>query len=350
MVPYLRAANVKDGYLDLSDVKEMNFTPSEQKRYNLVAGDVLVTEGCGSLAQLGAAAVWNGEIDPPVCLQNTLLRLRPRPGTDGGFMAVWATWAFRSGLFSSIATGTNIFHLGVEQTRQLPLLLPPLVVQRRVVDLIEAVDTYAAAARTLRDALKQAIAAMRRSYLSDAELPSRPLGSVAALQRGYDLPESDRRAGPYPVIASAGPVGSHDEAKVLGPGVVTGRSCTIGRVMYVESDFWPLNTTLYVKDFFGNEPRFICRVLEELDLGRYAGGSTVPSLNRNVLSDVPVAAPPLERQIQIADDLDALRHAHERASKVVASGAAVRRTLTNELLSGEREIPESYDELVGLVA
>lgn len=102
MVPYLRAANVKDGYLDLSDVKEMNFTPDEQRVFSLRPGDVLVSEGAGSLAAVGASAVWDGSLAGVVCFQNTLLRLRPMSAvTSSRFLAWWARHAYASGLFAS---------------------------------------------------------------------------------------------------------------------------------------------------------------------------------------------------------------------------------------------------------
>jgi type I restriction enzyme S subunit len=82
------------------------------------------------------------------------------------------------------------------------------------------------------------------------------LGDVLTLQRGFDLPETDRKPGPYPVIASTGPVGYHEMAMVKGPGVVIGRSGSLGGGQFIDSDFWPLNTTLWVKDFKGNDPRF----------------------------------------------------------------------------------------------
>ena len=71
MVPYLRAANVSDGRLNLVDVKEMNFSLREQQFFALKPGDVLVTEGSGSLQTVGASAVWRGEIPGAVCFQNT---------------------------------------------------------------------------------------------------------------------------------------------------------------------------------------------------------------------------------------------------------------------------------------
>lgn len=136
MVPYLRAANVKDGELTLENVLRMNFTPQEQRIFSLRPGDVLVTEGSGSLASVGASAVWRGEISGPVCFQNTLLRLRPRAGVDSRFLGWWARFAFSSGLFASIATGANIYHLSAERVKALPVLLPPLDEQRRIADFL----------------------------------------------------------------------------------------------------------------------------------------------------------------------------------------------------------------------
>lgn len=132
MVPYLRAANVKDGVLDLSDVKSMDFDPSEQMIFRLLPGDVLVTEGAGSLAAVGASAVYDADVDRVVCFQNTLLRLRTRGDNDPGYLKWWARHAFGSGLFASIARGANIFHLGAEQVRVLRVAVPDPRTQRAI--------------------------------------------------------------------------------------------------------------------------------------------------------------------------------------------------------------------------
>ena len=107
------------------------------------------------------------------------------------------------------------------------------------------------------------------------------LGEVCTLQRGFDLPTRQRKKGDYPLISSSGCIDSQAEAKVFGPGVVTGRSGSIGSVFFIEKDFWPLNTALYVKDFHGNDPRFIFHLLSKFDLKRFASGAGVPTLNRN---------------------------------------------------------------------
>ena len=72
------------------------------------------------------------------------------------------------------------------------------------------------------------------------------LGSFLTLKRGYDLPSSNRQKGEVPVVSSSGITGHHSVAKVEGPGVVTGRYGTLGEVFFVQQDFWPLNTALYV--------------------------------------------------------------------------------------------------------
>lgn len=148
MVTYLRAANVKDGALDLRDVKEMNFDPREQSLFRLRPGDVLVTEGSGSLSAVGASAVWAAEIDGVVCFQNTLLRLRPLPSTDPRFLAWWCRYAFSDGVFASIATGANIFHVSADRVRALPMTYVPLPQQRKIADLLDTVTARIGAARS----------------------------------------------------------------------------------------------------------------------------------------------------------------------------------------------------------
>jgi type I restriction enzyme, S subunit len=138
MVRYLRAANVKDGLIDLTDVKSMNFSPSEQQVFALRRGDVLVSEGSGSLSAVGASAVWNEELTGRICFQNTLLRLRPRPDADSRYLGWWARSAHASGLFASIATGANIYHLSAERFRSLPIDLPAVVEQQRIADFLDA--------------------------------------------------------------------------------------------------------------------------------------------------------------------------------------------------------------------
>jgi type I restriction enzyme S subunit len=132
------------------------------------------------------------------------------------------------------------------------------------------------------------------------------LGNAITLQRGFDLPIQDRKPGSVPVVSSSGITGTHSKAKMPGPGVVTGRYGTIGQVFYIKQDFWPLNTTLYVKDFKGNDPLFISYLLHTVDFESCSDKSSVPGVNRNHLHMVRVRVPPLTEQHAIAHILGTL--------------------------------------------
>ncbi|TVQ41815.1 MAG: restriction endonuclease subunit S [Gloeocapsa sp. DLM2.Bin57] len=132
------------------------------------------------------------------------------------------------------------------------------------------------------------------------------LGEAITLQRGFDLPAKDRKLGNIPVVASTGIVGTHNQARVKAPGVVIGRSGSLGFAQFIEKDFWALNTTLWVKDFKGNNPKFIYYLLSYLDLGKYNVGSGVPTLNRNHIHPLEIYLPPLAEQKAIAHILGTL--------------------------------------------
>ena len=117
------------------------------------------------------------------------------------------------------------------------------------------------------------------------------LGDFVELKRGYDLPQRERRYGGIPIVSSSGITAFHFQSKVRGPGVVTGRYGTLGQVFFITDDFWPLNTTLYVRDFKENDPRFVSYLLKVLNFSAYSDKAAVPGLNRNHLHQASVRIP-----------------------------------------------------------
>ena len=136
--------------------------------------------------------------------------------------------------------------------------------------------------------------------------PDAPLGEVVTLKRGYDLPAVSRRPGDVPVVSSKGVIDRHERARVEGPGVVIGRTGTLGRVIFLEEAFWPLNTTLYVRDFLGNDPRFVSYLLESLDYESLNDKAAIPGVSRQMLHRQRVPCPPLRDQRRIAATLGLL--------------------------------------------
>ena len=136
----------------------------------------------------------------------------------------------------------------------------------------------------------------------------RKVKDIAPLQRGFDLPTSQMEDGGYPVVMSNGIGGQHSHYKVKGPGIVTGRSGTIGKLHYIEDDYWPHNTTLWVTDFYGNNQKFVYYMYQCLDLSRFSTGSGVPTLNRNDVHGELVCIPSLSEQEKISAYLTNLDH------------------------------------------
>ena len=153
------------------------------------------------------------------------------------------------------------------------------------------------------------------------------LGEVATLQRGFDLPQQNRKLGNIPIISSSGKTDTHNEARVTAPGVVTGRYGTIGQVFFIEEDFFPLNTTLWVKDFHGNEPHFVYYLLKTLDFQQFNDKSSVPGINRNHVHLYKVCLPPLETQKKIASILGALDDKIELNRRTNATLETIAQTL-----------------------
>lgn len=162
-----------------------------------------------------------------------------------------------------------------------------------------------------------------------------PLENLLVLQRGFDLPVSKRIEGSVPIYASTGINGFHNVAKVKGPGVVTGRSGSLGTVMYVAKDYWPLNTTLCVKEFKKASPIFATYLLRAMKLEGYNGGAAVPTLNRNDVHKVDVLCPESklmnEFEVQVENifkQIDKLKEYNEKL-------AQARDLLLPKLMSGE---------------
>lgn len=131
------------------------------------------------------------------------------------------------------------------------------------------------------------------------------LDDLVTLQRGFDITKKEQVNGNVPVISSGGIASYHNQAKVKGPGVVIGRKGTLGKVFYSDVDFWPHDTSLWVKDFHGNDPKFIYYLLQILHFEKFDAGAANPTLNRNHVHSLKFYAPKFEDRPKIASILTA---------------------------------------------
>jgi type I restriction enzyme, S subunit len=253
------------------------------------------------------------------------------------------------------AIGTALPYLTQTTLSQLPVLVPPLETQTKIAAVLSAYDDLIENnIRRIRH-VREMLQRIYREWFVDLRYPGHDevpvdasrlgvvskgwvmgtLEDLVVLQRGFDLPSEQRESGCVPVIAATGKHGSHSAAKVSGPGVVTGRSGSLGHVEYVSGDFWPLNTTLWVREFRLATPEFAYYMLQDLDLAQYNSGAAVPTLNRNDIKGLPCWLPPGDLVRSFSDlakaGLDLQRH-YESMNDV--AGAA-RDLLMPRLIAGE---------------
>ena len=171
---------------------------------------------------------------------------------------------------------------------------------------------------------------------------------VCPLQRGFDLPAGDIVTGEYPVVYSNGILCYHKEYLVKGPGVVTGRSGTIGKVTFVEKNFWPHNTSLWVTNFHGNDIKYIYYFLQNFKLSKYASGSGVPTLNRNDLHIQKIPLPPLPEQRKIAEMLSTWDKAIELQTAIIDKLNLRKKGLMQQLLTGKKRL-NGFSEIWGRI-
>lgn len=164
---------------------------------------------------------------------------------------------------------------------------------------------------------------------------TKPLGEIVTLQRGFDLPTQSRIDGEIAVIGSNGIVGFHNAAPTSAPipGLMLGRSGSVGEITFWEKPYWPLNTVLYVKDFHGNDPRFLSYWLQLFPFKQYAEGVSVPTLNRNSINDVPFPLPQLSDQVTIAAAIASLETGIDCNSKALVAARELKRAAMRELFA-----------------
>jgi len=171
------------------------------------------------------------------------------------------------------------------------------------------------------------------------------LSDLIVLQRGFDLPSHSRSPGSIPVIAASGLNGFHNEYMVKAPGVVTGRSGILGKVFLELRDFWPLNTTLWVKEFNRATPCYAFHFLQTIDLHTFNAGSAVPTLNRNHIHGLKSICPPKKLVEQYEERAMLLHTAANQNETRAETLTDLRDTLLPRLMSGKLRIADAEKDL-----
>jgi len=197
----------------------------------------------------------------------------------------------------SMDSGSAIPSTSREDFYDLDICLPSLKEQESIAEVLSSLDDKIDLLHRNNKTLEQLAETLFRQWFveeADVSWEEGVLSDLFILQRGFDLPSQNRVEGNIPIITSGGIGQFHNQYKIKGPGIVTGRSGVLGNVFYVKDDFWPLNTTLFVSKFNRATTLFTYFFLKGIDLNSLNAGSAVPTLNRNHVHGLKVNLPPLE--------------------------------------------------------
>ena len=164
------------------------------------------------------------------------------------------------------------------------------------------------------------------------------VGSQLTLQRGFDITKDHQTQGRVPVVSSGGIRSFHNQSMCFSPGVVIGRKGTLGKVFYVEVDYWPHDTTLWVKDFKGNNPKLIYYLFRGLDVKQFDSGAANPALNRNQVHPIKIWWPPPKEQASLVSQLDEMangaQHLESIYSRKLSALDSLKQSLLHQAFSG----------------
>ena len=355
-------------YDDARQITESDFLETH-RRTNLEPGDVLFTN-TGTIGRMAIAPN-----DPKTCrttFQKSVAILKPKRETiDSRFL--YYLLRFDNARLSEFGAGTTQKNLLLKDFRRFVVQVPSMQRQQAIAFVLGALDDKIELNRRMNRTLEQMAAAIFKAWFVDFEpvkakaagatsfptMPQEvfdalsneftdsPLGPIPkgwevgvledllVLQRGFDLPKTQRTPGPYPVMAASGPNGTHHEYKVSGPGVTTGRSGVLGKVFLAQDDFWPLNTSLWVKEYRRSNPYHAYFVLQLIDFAAFNAGSAVPTLNRNHVHSLPMVIPPEGLPRSFTEVAEPLFHKKRTSNSESDTLAAIRDALLPKLLSGE---------------
>ena len=352
---FLRITDIVPERLNWEAVPHCKIEADKQDKYVLHEGDIVI-------ARTGATTGYAKWIkNPPDSIfASYLVRIRANEQTDSRFIGfVVESNDYKKFIQQNIG-GSAQPNANAQVLTSYPLKLPPLETQRQIAAILSAYDDLIENNSRRIKVLEEMAGLIYQEWFVNFRFPGHQgvrrvaselgeipegwgvgrLDDALILQRGFDLPKNSRQGGDIPILAATGIADYHNEAKAKAPGIVTGRSGSLGTVLYVDVNFWPLNTALWVKTFKKATPLYAFYLLSGLGLEQFNSGAAVPTLNRNDVHGLPVVLPPQEF-LKRFDDV--VLPIFEQMRILKSKNQNLRRTrdlLLPKLISGELDVSQ----------
>ena len=297
------------------------YTGDIPDEYVLSPGDIIVT--MTDLSKAGDTLGYSAKIPASrnLFLHNQRLGLVTIKSSEADINFIY--WLLRTHNYQKTVvnscSGSTVKHTSPSKIKDYVFLLPPLEEQKSIDAVLSCLDRKIENLRKQNETLEAIAQTLFKHWFVDFEFPNadgKPykssggamepselgdipagwrvgkLGDLFNLNYGKSLTLETRIPGQYAVVGSSGVVGSHQDYLVKAPGIVIGRKGTIGQVIWLEENFYPIDTTFYVEDVLGcSGLYFYYFLLKRQDFQRLTSDSAVPGLNRDMAYSVEVAIP-----------------------------------------------------------
>lgn len=302
--PYLANVNVRWGEFDLEDLPLMKFEESEQERYELKYGDLVICEG----GEPGRCAIWKEQI-PNMKIQKALHRVRVHDCLDYRYLFYWFLLAGKTGELDQYFTGATIKHMPGQKLKEVVIDKPPLEIQHRIADILSAYDDLIENNQKQIKLLKEAAQRLYKEWFVDLHFPGHEntkivdgvpegwrrglLKELISVNYGKDhkkVPDD----GNIPVYGSGGLMRKCNKSLFSGEAVLIPRKGSLNNIMYVDETFWTVDTMFYATMKQPHTAVFVYFFVKAFDMYSMNNGAAVPSMTTKILDAMDVVIPDKE--------------------------------------------------------
>ena len=349
--PLIRTPNVGKGRLDLNGVHRVSESVYKQRiqRGAPRANDLIFAR------EAPAGNVALVQENQTVCLGQRTVLIRPNvQKVNPQYLVYYLLSPKPQYELLGTANGATVAHINLPAIRNLKIELPEKSVQDKIGTILVTYDDLIENNQRQIKLLEEAAQRLYKEWLVDLRFPGHEntkivdgvpegwsrtnINEILTFHRGYDLTKNEMKAGRYPVVGSTTVIGYHNEFKIKGPGIVTGRSGSLGKYQFIWDNFWPHNTSLYISDYKDHNIFFVYSLLQTVDFASLNNGGAIPTLNRNVLSNIEVIEPTDELQEMFAKIAEPQYQKIKNLEKQNDKLKTARDLLLPKFMSGEVEV------------
>ena len=365
--PYLRVANVQNGFLNLNHIKTVAVPGKEALSAELRVGDVVITEG-GDIDKLGRGAIWNGEIEH--CLhQNHIFAIRPvLASLIPGFLSrMMESHHGRSYFYLTSKRTTNLASTNQTTLGLLPLFLPSIDEQTQIARFLDwktaQINKFIRNKRRLIELLKEQKQNVINQAVTrglDPNVKLKPsgvewigdipehwevtrIGRLLKVNSGDMISAQEEKTEGYPIYGGNGIRGYSNKWNTEGPIILLGRvGAKCGCVHLVDGKFWASEHALRVRLLKKTHLEFLALLLETANLNRLAIRTAQPLINSSIVRSVGIALPPDEEQSEIVNHVkeasETLDQAITRAQREIELMREYRTRLISDVVTGQVDV------------